>query len=117
MGHGAGEKFLNRRQLDCMHNLENLVFLMGCSSCSTVNPKMLGYRKMNLNGVLLDYLSSDWLVTRKQLIPSLMIVGNLWSVTDKDSDKIVLALLDILKSKRFLVSVEDLILSLSSLKK
>lgn len=58
--------------------------LMGCASAQLINPDEAKNRKKNFHGIIADYVSSDVICA----------MGNLWSVTDRDSDLITLDILE-----------------------
>lgn len=96
-GHGAGERFFSRSDIESFSQkrLKNWkcpsIILMGCSSgeLKSVNDSKESHAKphetyFEPDGTLLSYLC----------IGSPCVVGNLWDVTDKDIDRFSLSLLD-----------------------
>ena len=81
-GHGSGKKYFD---LDA--SKPKVLFLFGCSSC-----KLLTVKNFKSNGYCLRHF-------KKQRI----VLGNLWDVTDKDLDKLTIAILDDFLSGKDLV--------------
>ncbi len=84
MGHGGGCEILNKKHFNQVHNLKNIIILMGCRSASLINKKNLFDLRNNFKGVLIEYLTSD----------SSFVIGNLWSITDKDADLMTIDILN-----------------------
>ena len=101
-GHGGGQKFVSRRKIEelilpdrtqshCRRRASSSVILMGCSSGrldsvntrdSTSHTKAPFYYEPE--GVALSYLSAG----------ATCVVGNLWDVTDHDTDRFSVTLLE-----------------------
>lgn len=71
-GHGTGKKYF-----EICGEGPRALFLFGCSSC-----RLLTVRNFKCNGFSMKYI-------RKR-----MVLGNLWDVTDKDLDKLTIAVLE-----------------------
>lgn len=59
MGHGNGDKFINKNYFDKLQNLNNLCVLMGCGSIWMTAFEYQAYLNNELKGTAMDYLSSD----------------------------------------------------------
>lgn len=78
VGHGGGEQYVRNCTIERCDKLPP-VFLMGCSSAAT---KLNG--NLNPNCVAESYMYGN----------SVMVLGNLWDVTDKDIDKFSIEMLE-----------------------
>lgn len=65
MGHGAGEKYLGKKELDLLQNLDNLIVLMGCCSARMLSLDSYFYKRKALDGILNDYISSGVFFNKK----------------------------------------------------
>ena len=77
IGHGGAEKYFSEKDIKQFGPIKTAVILIGCASARQY--KQEKYKRLTeLNGVSADYLKAK----------SPFLMGNLWSVTDKDIDKI-----------------------------
>lgn len=62
LGHGAGEKFFGEKDLKNINKINPIVMLIGCSSNRQTlkEQENLNGNKLELNGISLDYLLSNW---------------------------------------------------------
>lgn len=68
MGHGAGEKYIKKQDLQRMHNLNNVAVLMGCCSAKLVASGDILKNFYNFKGIVYDYLSSDVWVKKQDVV-------------------------------------------------
>jgi len=76
IGHGGAQKYFSEKDIKENGPIKTAMILIGCASVRQY--KHLKYREqIELDGVSADYLKAK----------SPFVMGNLWSVTDKDIDK------------------------------
>ena len=82
-GHGGGQKFFSKAQIEALHNTNASIILMGCSSGRLASAST----KKETTGEPFLYYEPVGLVCSYLTAGSPCVVGNLWDVTDRDIDR------------------------------
>ena len=75
MGHGGGEKYFSQKDVKQLGPIATAIILIGCASARQY-PDLTYKQRVELKGISSEYLKAK----------SPFLMGNLWSVTDKDID-------------------------------
>ncbi|KAL4490984.1 hypothetical protein ABPG72_008720 [Tetrahymena utriculariae] len=91
IGHGAGELYINQKQIQEIKNIKSAILLFGCQSARQVVQLEFNSHQYEITGNSLYFLMNNCKV----------LIGSLWDITDRDTDRMVLKLIQIIEKANF----------------
>ncbi|KAL4451153.1 hypothetical protein ABPG74_021475 [Tetrahymena malaccensis] len=91
IGHGAGELYINQKQIQEIKNIKSAILLFGCQSARQAVQLEFNSHQYEITGNSLYFLMNNCKV----------LIGSLWDITDRDTDRMVLKLIQIIEKATF----------------